>query len=479
MAQTGAWDWPTYGHDAQHTFDGRTTLTKSTVKKLSKAWWFPTGDAVTADPTVVNGTVYVGSWDDYFYALNLRTGALEWKRRLDSQNAVTPYPGQSPRPVDSDGGLVTSSAWYQPGQGSRPPLVIFGGGYTLYALNARTGAIYWQHAYTGHPGPPQPNADGVRIFSSPIVVDGKVIFAVDPDGQKGYAGYVAAASLATGDPVWMYQTDINSQGQVQYDGCGGVWSSPTLLPSEGLVVVGVADCDFHNPPPTAETVLALRVSNGERAWIYRPARPDNGCDLDFGATANAGLDSSGQAVFLGLGAKDGTYYSINPANGKLRWATNVVFGGFSGGFIATAAYDGKRVYGSTAVGDFGRFEGSGEKFCDPGNPRDTPNQEPSAHAFNASSGSVAWQADLSASFASTTVANGMTFNAPALQGPVMYVRDASTGAMLSRVTLQQVSWSSITTVGDAVVLGTGSSYEGTGDGIEVLTPGGAPPVVPS
>ena len=54
------WDWPTYGHDAQHTFHGRTTLTQSSVRTLQQAWFFPTGDAVTATPTVVGGTVYVG-----------------------------------------------------------------------------------------------------------------------------------------------------------------------------------------------------------------------------------------------------------------------------------------------------------------------------------------------------------------------------------------------------------------------------------
>ena len=68
------WDWPGYGHDAQHTFHGRTTLTQSSVRTLQQAWFFPTGDAVTATPTVVGDTVYVGSWDDYFYAVNLRDG---------------------------------------------------------------------------------------------------------------------------------------------------------------------------------------------------------------------------------------------------------------------------------------------------------------------------------------------------------------------------------------------------------------------
>ena len=94
----GRWDWPTYGHDAQHTFDGRTTLTEAQAPTLKVAWFFGTGDAVTATPTVVGGTVYVGSWDDTFYALNLETGRVRWKYRLTPQNAVTPYPGQHPRP---------------------------------------------------------------------------------------------------------------------------------------------------------------------------------------------------------------------------------------------------------------------------------------------------------------------------------------------------------------------------------------------
>ena len=84
----------------------------------------------------------------------------------------------------------------------RPALIIFGGGYTLYALDAADGAVYWKHDYPGRPGPPSPNADSTRIFSSPVVVDDRVIFGVDEDGQGGSAGYVAAANLATGDPVW-------------------------------------------------------------------------------------------------------------------------------------------------------------------------------------------------------------------------------------------------------------------------------------
>ncbi len=474
----GPWDWPTYGHDAEHTFHGRTTLTEPTVKSLKVAWFFPTSDAVSATPTVVHGTVYAGSWDGYFYALDLGTGALRWKFKLSPQNAVTPYPGEKPRDATSDGGLVTSSAWYQAGDATRPNLVIFGGGYTLYALNATTGALYWRHNYSGRPGRPvNPNKDGTRIFSSPVVVGSKVIFGVDVDGQNGYAGYVVAANLATGDPVWELKTDTDHAGHVLDDGCGSVWSSGTVLPKLGLVVFGTADCNFSNTGATAESVIALHVSDGKLAWVFRPPLPAIDCDWDFGATPNAGVTPQGTATFLGIGGKDGTYYSLDPATGHLRWATNVVFGGFSGGFIGTTAFDGQRVYGSTALGDTGRFEKDTQVLCDPADPRDTLIQQPTVHAFVASNGSIAWQADDAASFASTTVAGGMTFNGPAIVGNVLMVRDAATGRLIDAVKVPGPIWSGVATVGDALVTGIGSSYSAKPAGIAAVTPDGARPVV--
>ncbi len=482
-----SWEWPTYAHDAQHTGHGHTLLTPRTVRKLAIAWQFPTGDAVTATPTVVGGTVYVGSWDGWFYAVDLVTGRLHWKYQLQAQGAVTPYPGQKPRDGTSDGGLVTSSAWFEPGAAhatggtgpARPDLVIFGGGYTLYALNAHNGRLYWKHDYTGRPDqPPDPNHDGTRIFSSPVVVGQSVLFGVDTDGQKESRGYAVSASLATGDPLWEYQDDVDPSGLVLNNGCGNIWSSGTVLPAAGLVVFDSADCKFADPPPTSESVVALHIATGRLAWMYRPTRAQNQCDLDFGGSANAGITAGGKATFLGVGSKDGTYYSLDPTTGRLRWSTNVVFGGFSGGFIATTAYDGSHVFGSTALGDYGRFEGAGQVHCDPGNPRDTPNQEPSVHAFNASTGAVRWQASQAASFGATTVAGSMTFNCPAF-GAVVQVRSAASGALLDQTALPINCWSGVATVGDALVLGTGTSSQGSPDGLLVLTPGGKRPVVPA
>src|SRR5439155_27031727 len=140
-------DWTTYGGSAHHTFSNATGLTTSNVQTLVPKWFFKTGDAVTANPVVVGNRVYVGSWDGNFYAIDKNTGTQAWKFTIKPQPAVSPQEDANGRAVDptnpesfltSDGGLITSSAWYERASNKTHGrnLVIFGVGYTLYALDA-------------------------------------------------------------------------------------------------------------------------------------------------------------------------------------------------------------------------------------------------------------------------------------------------------------------------------------------------------
>ncbi|MGB7052364.1 MAG: hypothetical protein WBG41_12400 [Acidimicrobiales bacterium] len=98
-----------------------------------------------------------------------------------------------------------------------------------------------------------------------------------------------------------------------------MWTSGRVLRQEGLVVLGEVSCDGSlNPSPETETVFALRISDGQQVWSYRPHKSDHGCDLDFGETPNIALSRSGMLTFLGEGSKNGTYYSLNPLTGKLE-----------------------------------------------------------------------------------------------------------------------------------------------------------------
>jgi outer membrane protein assembly factor BamB len=270
--------------------------------------------------------------------------------------------------------------------------------------------------------------------------------------------------------VWRFETDVDSSGHVLNNGCDGVWSSPTLDESRGLVSIGVSDCQSQGIPPYAERVIALHATTGAVAWVFTPPRlqgvapgQDPACDFDFGATSNLGSNDS----FLGIGGKDGTYYRLDPATGALVWKNNVVFGGSAGGFIGTTAYDGNRVYGATAFGDFGSTP------CEPRNLGDMSFQEPSMHAFNAN-GHVAWQQEQSQGFGPTTVGGGMTFVGYGVT-PEIQVRNAGNGLPVTVLPLPSSCFCGIAASGNGIYFGTGSPQQGVGDGIYADTPVGATP----
>jgi outer membrane protein assembly factor BamB len=88
-------NWPMYGGNLRHTFSNHdSSITAMNVGRLEKSWSFTVGDAISASPTIVNGVVYVGSWDGYFYAINARSGSLIWKFQVDCQNTIIPIPPQ-------------------------------------------------------------------------------------------------------------------------------------------------------------------------------------------------------------------------------------------------------------------------------------------------------------------------------------------------------------------------------------------------
>ena len=145
-------DWPIYGRNLQHTFDNPdSAITPNNVAQLRPAWIFPTGDVVSASPAVVDGVVYTGSWDGYFYALDARSGQLKWKFRLDCQTTVVPVPevcggpppGPDPRRFTTPGGLVTASPAVSDGR------VYFAGGKTVYALKTSDGTLLWKRVICG------------------------------------------------------------------------------------------------------------------------------------------------------------------------------------------------------------------------------------------------------------------------------------------------------------------------------------------
>jgi len=156
-------------------------------------------------PSVVNGTVYVGSRDGYVYAVNAETGVEKWKF---ASNGIS-FEQSSPTVVN---GIVYIASWY-----NVPGFNLKG---SLYALNSNTGALVWEAL---------PNTG---ISSSPCVADGRVFITGDDL-------YIHALNAATGASVWKKQILANSASAavakgIVYVGGGGTGHIYALSAETGL-----------------------------------------------------------------------------------------------------------------------------------------------------------------------------------------------------------------------------------------------------
>lgn len=482
--------WPMYGRNLRHTFTNEHSLINpSSVLSLKPVWDFATEDVVTASPSVVDGVVYVGAWDGYFYALDAQSGALIWKFAVDCQITIVPLPPRCPQPVTvpprflSDGGLITSSAAVIEGR------VYFAGGKTVYSLDARDGSLLWKRVICGNPDQPDCQSDvndPTRIFSSPAVFDG-LIFLGHTVEVSGYRGAFEALDARTGEIVWRFEVDpiLQEEGELISDvrgqptqgqnrGCGNVWSSAAVDTTYRLVFFGTADCNNVSVPPYHNSTIALEADTGRVRWAFRPDRSGT-CDFDFGASPN--LIDLGFGRYVGIGGKDGTYYLLDRLTfhpqGRLIWSARVVFGGDEGGFIGSTAVDGSGVFGATAIGDGHIVNRDPADLCEPSNPDDTFLQDPSMHAFDllGRHGRIAWQQNQNYSAAATTVANGVVFSG--LLGINMIfglnAYDESSGVLLKTFAMPGSVNSGATPVGKMLFVGSGTTADGSGSGVHAFT----------
>jgi polyvinyl alcohol dehydrogenase (cytochrome) len=375
-------DWPTWGQSAERTFsypdDCATDLAPDTVDALAEAWSFTTDDAVTATPAVAGGRVFVGDWSGRFYALDLESGELAWSFEAEVHPRV--YAGQ----------IVSSAAVADIGGRA---LVYFGAGKTLYALDADDGEEVWSREM-GERGSGS-GGDPTEIESSPVVVDGMVLFGTDvhnsPGGEK--AGLVAL-DAGSGAHLWTAVTAPTGRGDdATGPGCADVWGSPSVDPDRRLVFVGTGNCnDEDSWGPNSEALLAFDLDTGRRQWRYQPHEP-NLDDLDLAGAPN--LFRRGDQDVVGLGGKDGVYSVVDREDGSPVWERQVAEPGIpepganfsTGGFIGATAVADDLVVGGTAVGG-----------------------DPHLHALDTATGEIAWQQTAPGpTYAAAAEANGVVF----------------------------------------------------------------------
>ena len=178
----------------------------------------------------------------------------------------------------ASGGVRTAMAVSAP-RGSLPALVYFGDtAANAYALNADTGALVWVRKVDDHPF--------ARITGSPTFYEGRLYVPVSSyEEAQGadpqypcctFRGSVSALDGASGRVVWKTYMIADpprrrgtSTGGVPLWGPAGsgIWSAPTIDANRRVVYVGTGNT--YSPPaqPSSDAVVALDLNTGSIRWV--------------------------------------------------------------------------------------------------------------------------------------------------------------------------------------------------------------------
>lgn len=346
-------NWNGWGGEpgnSRHQPASGTAIHARNLDQLELVWAFGHEGASTAraQPTVINGTMLMGSSTGMVHALDMATGCSYW-----SFPALTEVRASVP--------VAFSPAL------DRYLAVVADMNNRLYVLDARTGERLWFDDVDDNPY--------ARSTGSPVVHDGMVFVPVSnrevfaagsPDHHCcTFRGNVAAYDLNTGKKLWhtyimeeAVEVGTNAIGNPIYAPSGApIWQAPSIDPSRNTVYAGTGQ-NFTSPTSeTSDAVIAFDMHNGDMKWVYQtteddayttacssagdhPNCPDPGPDLDIGAPILPVTLSDGTELVI-AGTKGSEVFGLDPDGGSVVWHRRVGRGGALGGVH----------WGMTAIGD--------------------------------------------------------------------------------------------------------------------------------
>jgi polyvinyl alcohol dehydrogenase (cytochrome) len=356
--QSGVWNgWGAGSANARHQPADQAGLSAGDVPRLSLKWAFgvPGVSSSGSQVTVAENRVFVGSRNGILYALNAGTGCIAWAFEADSGIRSTPVvdragPGQPMLVFFGDSRAQVYAVDLRTGVLRWKTRV----DDHLDALITAGVAIAAGRVY-------------VPVSSVEEVA------AATPDYPCcTFRGSVAALDASTGKQIWKTHTiadapkptATNSAGtQVWGPSGAAIWSTPTLDTERNRLYVTTGDSYSHPLVPGSNAVLALQMDSGRIVWTRQmsagdawnvaclqptgPARancPEKaGPDFDFGSSAILTTTTTGRRVLI-AGQKSGELHALDPDGGTVLWSTRVGTGGILGGIEWGFAVDGTAAY---------------------------------------------------------------------------------------------------------------------------------------
>lgn len=258
---------------------GSTSYVLYATSELGKQRWsVATRDRIKGDPLIADGRVYVGSYDDHLYCIDLKTGRKKWvfpafsdpgdagsddeaaAKEGEAATEGEAAPAPRPKPVET-GDFAYSKPFLHEG-------VLYIGnmdGY-LYAIDAASGTMKWRYKTGG------------AVTSSPLVAGG-IVYVGSNDN------HLHAVGLDGKSVVFKHKTG------------GWVNASPAI--HEGVLYIGSDDGKLY----------ALDPKTGAQKWAF-----------DTGGEIKSRPAFFGKYVIITSGARRGGIWVIDRSSGQLVWS---------------------------------------------------------------------------------------------------------------------------------------------------------------
>jgi len=302
-AAAGSSDWTSYLFNSDHSSynSAATSITTSNLGNLQPLWRgmqpASANGVFYASPTVANGVLYIGGENGYFYAVSETTHAVLWSM----------FMGTVPAAECGPSGGITSTAVVSDDPTTGETVYVNAPNGQLYALNASTGAVFWQSTVDT----PSTTLDDYYAWSSPLVANGDVYVGISSNCDEPL---VPAGLLAFNQDTGALQATWNSLPSGETG--ASVWSTPatsTLGDGSLFVTTGNANAPEATQPPYGESIVRLSGSNLSVLDSWQVPASQRSDDGDFGGsptdfTADLGGTST---PMVGACDKNGIYYAFS------------------------------------------------------------------------------------------------------------------------------------------------------------------------
>jgi alcohol dehydrogenase (cytochrome c) len=284
------------------------------VSSLVPKWAYQTMGTGKYESTSleVDGVLYGTGSDDRAFALDARTGRPIWQYQRALPADIRPCCGRVNRGLAILGDKVflgTLDAH-------------------LIAIDTKTGNVLWDVNIVGG----NDYNKGYSITLAPLVIKNLVLIGVS-GGEYGIRGFVDAYDAASGERKWRFYT-VPAPGEPGHDTWEGdswkIGGAPAWITGTFDPATNTTFWTTGNPSPSnrgegragdnlySNCLLALDPDTGKLKWHFQFTKHD---EHDYDATQVPVLVDDGDRHLIMQANRNGFFYVIDRANGKLLSAT--------------------------------------------------------------------------------------------------------------------------------------------------------------